>query len=132
MALAGFQPRVIEPKFRSGLNSTGSTITKGRVLKLAATPTAPFQIELATAATDLIIGVAAADIPTATYGDVQISGVAVVRCGGTVTAPAEVTAGAGGEAVAASAGDVLLGIAVMDGVDDGFTEVELTLGGTMD
>jgi hypothetical protein len=130
--MPAYQPRVIDPVIRPGYNNSGSTILKGSCVRKATSPTLPEQIVLATAATDLIYGVAMNDILTGTFGDVQVGGIAIVLAGASITAPIEVTAGASGKAVAGASGDVLLGLAQTNGVNNDYMEVELTLGGTVD
>ena len=101
------QNAVIVPDkgIRSMKNATGTTIDKGHLVKLDSTEG---QIVLAAAATDAFYGVAMADIPTGTWGDVQVSGVAEVY--GTLTLAARITSDGSGHGADASAGNSVLGI----------------------
>lgn len=123
------QERVIDPKIRSAYNGTGSTIVKGQIVKLATTPTYAGQVTPAAAATDPMYGVAMADILTLQWGDVQVGGVAIVLAGGTVAAGANVTSDAAGKGVAATSGNAILGLALTDGANAAYFEVELATPG---
>ena len=127
------QERVIDPEIRGCYNATGGTIAKGTIVKLAtSSPSQAGQVILAAAATDTFYGVAMADIPDLTWGDVQIRGVALVKVGAAgLAAAAQVTSDASGLAVAASAGNTLLGHGLNTGalVSTDLCEVELTPGG---
>jgi hypothetical protein len=121
------QPRVIEPKIRSAYNNSGSTIAKGTIVKLnPTTPAFAGEVVKAAANSDTLYGVTMMDIPTATWGDVQVSGVAVVLCGTASVVTARLTSDASGKTITWASGQSLLGIALTPGVvADVYHEVEL-------
>jgi len=90
---------------RSCKNATGTTIDKGHIVKLDSTEG---QIVLAAAATDALYGVAMADIPTGTWVDVQVQGVAEAY--GTLAIGDRVTSDGSGHAAAATTKGVVLGV----------------------
>lgn len=125
-----YQERTIAPEIRSAYNATGSTIVKGTIVKLeTTTPTYPFQVEPAAAATDKMVGVAMADIANLAWGDVQVAGTAVVLAGGTVGEGLNVTSDGAGAGVLASSGNAIIGRSLTAGVAAAYFEVELTPGG---
>jgi hypothetical protein len=121
-----YQPRTINPVIQSGYNGSGSTIVKGTIVKLAtSSPTYPGQVVKAAGATDPMIGVLMADLPTAQWGDVQTGGVAIVLVGSTVTQGQNITADANGAGVPAASGNAIAGIAQTDGATADYMEVLL-------
>lgn len=58
--------------------------------------------------------------------DIQVKDIGVVLCGGTIAKGAAVTAGAGGEAVAASSGDFVIGFALSAGAKDKYATVQIS------
>jgi hypothetical protein len=125
-----YQPRVIDPKFRAVYNGTGSTISKGTIIKLKTSPAYSGEIVKAAAATDALYGVAAADILTGEWGDAQIGGVALVLSSAALNAATQMTSDASGKAAAAASGNSLLGISVTAaGAADELFEVELATPG---
>lgn len=119
----GFQSREIAPEAVSGLNLTGSTILKGTIL--AWSSVGVDRVVPSTSATDAFAGVAGEDIPNGHYGRVIRRGTAPVIFAAAQTIGARVTAGTGGKAVAAAAGNAVLGIAREAGGEDVLAEVEL-------
>lgn len=125
-----FQERRIDPKYRGCYNATGGTILKGQIVKLVTpSPVHPGQVALAAAATDALYGVADNDIPNLQFGDVQISGVAIVLAGATIAAGVQVTSDGNGKAAAAASGNSLLGVSLTDGALNTLMEVELATPG---
>lgn len=125
-----FAERRIDPKYRGCYNATGGTILKGQIVKLVTpSPVHPLQVALAAAATDAFYGVADADIPNLQFGDVQVSGVAIVLAGATIAAGVQITSDAAGKAAAAAGGNALLGISLTDGALNTYMEVELATPG---
>jgi len=120
--MAQFATRVVEPRIRSKLNATGSTILKGIIVNQ---DTDADEVVVATGATDAYLGVAMADIPTGEWGDIQVGGVAAVRGGAAVTIGARVMADGDGEGIACTAGNSVLGIALTTGADNALFEVDL-------
>lgn len=128
------QERVIAPEIRGCYNGTGSTISKGLAVKLkTSSPTVQGEVVLGAAVTDTCYGVAMADIPNGEWGDVQVRGVALVKVGaaGLAAGQLQVACDAAGKAVAAAAGNTLLGIALNTSAlaENDLCEVELTPGG---
>ncbi len=121
------QPRVIAPEFRSAYNNSGSTIAKGTIVKLqATTPAFAGEVVKAAANSDTLYGVTSMDIPTATWGDVQVDGVCPVLCGTASVVTARLTSDANGKTITWASGQSLLGIALTPGVvADVYHEVEL-------
>ena len=93
----------------AGLNASGSTIAKGRVV--LGTGTAEDEIALATAASQAFLGVTTESIANNTRGGVQIRGKAVCVAGAAVTKGVRVTSDGAGKVIAAAGGDATLGIA---------------------
>jgi metal-dependent amidase/aminoacylase/carboxypeptidase family protein len=110
---------------RSSKNTSGSTISKGYIVKRKA---ATDEIELVSAATDAILGVAMHDIPNGEFGDVQVAGRALVLTAATVTIGARLTGDSAGKAAASSGGNALLGVANTVGGTDALAEVDLGVG----
>jgi hypothetical protein len=93
----------------AGYNGSGSTITAKKIVKR--TGSGDQQIALATAGSDVIFGVTMNDIADKSYGGVQTQGKAVVTAGAALaTRGVRVTSDGSGRAVAAVAGDTILGI----------------------
>ncbi len=122
------QERTIAPRIRSGFNGTGSTIAKGTIVKLKNAPGQTGEIVKSAGATNILYGVLMADIKDQQWGDVQVDGVAVVLCSGTIAEGAQVGSDANGLGQAASGNDTLLGVAVTAGAASAFAEVELKIG----
>jgi hypothetical protein len=104
------QPRAIVPDqggIRPGLNSSGQTIAKHRIVRK---DTAVVDgIVLNTAGTTLPYAVTMAAIPDGYAGDCQEKGRAIVEAGVELNIGAKVTGGTGGKAVVATAGQYYLG-----------------------
>ncbi|MEM9772884.1 MAG: capsid cement protein [Cyanobacteria bacterium P01_D01_bin.73] len=84
----------------------------------------------ATADTDIVLGVAGDLDVTDDTCDVVLSGIARVVAGGAISFGAQVTAGAGGKAVAASAGNRIAGIAMESATADGdVISIQIIVGG---
>jgi hypothetical protein len=114
------QPRAIVPDsggVRPGLNVTGVTIAKSRIVKKATT--AVDAITPATDGTAHCYGVTMEAIPDGIAGDVQVEGRAIVEASDVITAGQNVTGAAGGKAAVASAGDFVLGQAASASTADG-------------
>ena len=110
------QPRAIVPDqggIRPGLNSTGATIAKHRIVKKATVTTGvQAGVDSVTPAVDgddLPYGVTMAAILDGFAGDVQIHGRAIVEASGPITIGQKVTGAAGGKAAVAAAGDFIIG-----------------------
>lgn len=125
------QPRVIEPVFRTGYNNTGATIPKGTIVKLqTAAPARGGDVIAAAAATDNFYGVAAQDIATKSFGDVQIEGTALVLSGGAIALGQNLTSDGNGNAVNGASGNVMLGMATSTaGASGELVECELATPG---
>jgi hypothetical protein len=119
----GYQSREIAPEPRSGLNNTGSDIAKGTILTWGTTQE---EIAPASAATDPFAGVAGEDIADGEWGRVVARGTALVIFAAAQTIGARVTSDANGNAVAAVAGNAVLGIAREAGAAATLAEVELS------
>lgn len=117
---------VPEYGIRQVYNNTGGTLLQGTFVKLKTAPTYKNEIEAAAAATDPVLGVLMADLPTATMGDCQISGRALVLALGAVAVGVRVTPALGGTGDAALATKTCVGIAVTLGAAATLMEVELT------
>jgi hypothetical protein len=124
------QPRAIvkdQGGIRAGLNSTGTTIAKHRIVKKATTA-----VDTITPAVDgaaLPYGVTMAAILDGYAGDVQIEGRAIVEAGVVVTIGQKITGGTGGKAAIATAGQFIIGEAASDASADGqLFEVDLNPG----
>lgn len=124
-----YQERTTDPKILGCYNATGSTILRGTIVKLVAAASVPQQVQPAAAATDPFFGVAMADVPNLTFGDIQTDGVAIVLAGGVVAVGANVTSDGSGKGVAASSGNAIVGLAITDGVNNGYMEVKLATPG---
>jgi hypothetical protein len=104
------QPRAYVPDqggIKPGLNSTGSTIAKYRIVKKATTA-----VDSITPAVDgaaLPQGVTMAAILDGYAGDVQEAGIALCEAGAAITIGQKITGGTGGKAAVASAGDWIIG-----------------------
>lgn len=124
------QPRRIVPDkgIRSGKNTSGSPILKGRIVKLKASPGVDDEVIPAAAASDAFYGVTTHDIADGEWGDIQVEGRAVVVAGAAIAVEARVTFGTGAKGAAASTGDSVLGIAVTEATTDG-DEIEVDLSG---
>lgn len=102
---------------KPGLNSTGSTIPKYRIVKKATTA-----VDSITPAVDgaaLPFGVTMVEIKDGYAGDVQTEGVALLEAGAPITIGQKVTGGTGGKGAVASAGDWIIGEAASDAAADG-------------
>lgn len=95
-------------------------------------------VVLATAGTDIPVGIALIeagynDITGAESGkvavgdnvDILVKDMGVVIAGGTIKKGQEVTAGAGGKAVAAASGNYVLGIALANATADGYLKIQI-------
>src|SRR6266581_555726 len=123
------------------VDSGAAAITLGQALKIAASgialPEQPVKVQVATAATDLIIGLAGENVDAVkvatgkAFLTVHILGIAkgVAGAGG-VTIGARLKAAAGGQLVIATGGatDVVVGIALTAGVANDIFDVLLTPG----
>lgn len=124
------QPRAIvkdQGGIRPGLNSTGVTIAKYRIVKKATV--AVDTITPAVDATALPYGVTMAAILDGYAGDVQVEGRAIVEASGPITIGQKITGGTGGKAAVASAANYIIGEAASDASADGqLFEVDLKPG----
>ena len=114
------QPRAFvkdQGGIKPGLNSTGSTIPKYRIVKKATT--AVDSITPATDGSALPFGVTLAAINDGYAGDVQTEGVALCEASAALTIGQKVTGGSGGKAAVASAGDWILGEVASAAAADG-------------
>lgn len=121
------QARAIVPDnggVRPGLNATGSTIAKYRiVIKSTAAVDA---VAPGTNGTARCFGVTMAAIDNGYAGDVQIAGRAIVEASAAIAIGAKVTAAAGGKGVTAGAAGNVLGIAASAaGADGELFEVDI-------
>jgi hypothetical protein len=124
------QPRAIvkdQGGIRPGLNSTGTTIAKHRIVKKATT--AVDTITPAVDGTALPQGVTMAAILDGYAGDVQIEGRAIVEAGVAITIGQKITGGTGGKAAVATAAQYIIGEAASAASADGqLFEVDLNPG----
>lgn len=124
------QPRAIvkdQGGIRAGLNSTGVTIAKHRIVKKATV--AVDTITPATDGTALPYGVTMAAILDGYAGDVQVEGRAIVEASGVITIGQKITGAAGGKAAVASAANYIIGEAASAaGADGELIEVDLQPG----
>ena len=121
--------RVVPDKgIRQVYNGTGGTLLQGTFVKLKTAPTYKNEIEAATGNTDAYYGVLTADLATASYGDCQIEGVALVLGGEAVAVGVRVMPGAAGAGFTCTAGNSVVGIAVTLGALATLFEVELAKG----
>ncbi len=114
------QPRAIVPDnggIRPGLNATGSTIPKYRIVKKV--NTAVDAVAPATNGADVIYGVSMQPITDGFAGDVQVEGRAIVEAGGAIAIGAKITGGTGGKAAVAGAAANILGVAASPAAADG-------------
>jgi hypothetical protein len=124
------QPRAIVPDqggIRPGLNSTGSTIPKYRIVKKATT--AVDTITPAVNGTALPDGVTMQEILDGYAGDVQHKGRALVEAGAPITIGQKVTGGTGGKGAVATAAQFFIGEAASAAAADGdIIEVDIVPG----
>lgn len=122
-------PRAIVPDnggVRAGLNSTGSTIAKNRIVKKS---TAVDTIAPETDGTGTSLGVTMAAIPNGSAGDVQVQGRAIVEAGAAISIGDKVMGGTGGKGAVATAAKFYVGIANTAALVDGdLIEVDLQQG----
>ena len=114
------QPRAFvkdQGGIKPGLNSTGSTIAKHRIVRK--TNTAVDAIAPNTAGTTLPYAVTMAAIPDGYAGDCQTEGVAITEAGAALAIGDKVTGGTGGKAVVATAGQFFLGEVASEAAADG-------------
>jgi len=114
------QPRAIvkdQGGIRPGLNATGQTIAKHRIVRKSTA--AVDAIAPNTAGTTLPEGVTMAAIQDGYAGDVQIEGVAITEAGAALAIGDKVTGGTGGKAVVATAGQYFLGEVASEAAADG-------------
>jgi hypothetical protein len=121
------QQRTVAPVIRSAFNNTGSTILKGTIVKLnTSAPLYAGEIAKAAANSDVLYGVTMQDVLNGAWGDVQISGIAIVLVGTANAIGARLTSDANGKTITWATTQSLLGIAVTAGVvADVYQEVEL-------
>jgi hypothetical protein len=121
------QQRTVAPVIRSAFNNSGSTILKGTIVKLnTAGPLYAGEIAKAAANSDTLYGVTMQDILTGAWGDVQISGIAIVLVGTNSVVGARLTSDANGKTITWATTQSLLGIAITAGnTTDVYQEVEL-------
>lgn len=121
------QPRAIVPDnggIRPGLNSTGVTIAKHRIVKKATT--AVDAVTPAVDGTALPYGLTMQAILDGYAGDVQIKGRGICEASVPITIGQKVTGAAGGKAAVATAGQYIIGEAASDASADGsLFEVDL-------
>lgn len=124
------QPRAIVPDsgaVRPCFNTSGSTHPKYRLLKKS--NTAVDATVLATNGAALIYAATMAAIPDGFAGDGQVEGRALVEAGGAIGIGVEITAGSGGKAAVAAAGDYIFGVsASAAGADGEVIEVDVVRG----
>lgn len=124
------QPRAIVPDnggVRPGMNTTGVTIPKYRIVKKATT--AVDAVTPAVDGTALPYGVTMQAILDGYAGDVQIKGRAIVEASGPITIGQKITGAAGGKGAVASAANFILGEAASAAAADGeLFEVDLVQG----
>lgn len=118
----GFQSREIDPVSVSALNSTGTDIPKGTIVKRDSTQE---QIVVSTGVLDAFLGVTGEPIPNGSFGRVVTRGIVPTIFSAAQTIGARLTTSAGGKAVAAAAGNALIGVAVEAGASDVLAELEL-------
>lgn len=114
------QPRAFvkdQGGIKPGLNATGVTIAKYRIVKKATTA-----VDSITPAVDgaaLPYGVTMAAISDGFAGDVQTEGVALCEASGPITIGQRITGAAGGKAAVASAANYIIGEAASAASGDG-------------
>lgn len=114
------QPRAIVPDsgaVRPGLNSTGSTIPKYRIVKKV--NTAVDAITPATNGSAVTYGVTMQQILNGYAGDVQVEGRAIVEASAAIAVGANVTGTTGGKGVTAGAAAHIIGVAASAATADG-------------
>ena len=89
------------------------------------------QIDLADAAGERALGVLLNKPTSGKAATVAMTGKVMVEAGAAVTAGAEIQTDANGDAIAAAAGDVVLGYALEDAVDGQIFAMELIQGGNV-
>jgi hypothetical protein len=89
------------------------------------------KVDLADSAGENCIGICLVDGPAEAAVTVAISGKTMVLAGGTITAGAAVATNAAGRAVAAAAGNVIMGYALEDAVNNQIIAIELIQGGNV-
>lgn len=114
------QPRAVvkdQGGIRPGLNATGQTIAKNRIVKksTAAVDAVTPHIN----GTALPYGVTMEAIADGFAGDIQVEGVAVCEASGAIAIGDKITGAAGGKAAVASAGNYIAGEAASDASGDG-------------
>jgi len=112
-ARATVGPYAVNP----GLNTTGSTIAKYRLVKKSTT--AVDGVAPATDGTARIEGVTMQAIEAGRAGDVQVKDTAICEASAAIAIGAKVTAAAGGKAVTAGAAANVIGIARSAAAADG-------------
>lgn len=114
------QPRAIvkdQGGIRPGLNATGVTIAKYRIVKKSATAVDAITPHVDGAA--LPFGVTMQVILDGFAGDVQVEGRAIVEASAAITIGQKVTGAAGGKAAVATAGQYIMGEAASDASANG-------------
>lgn len=104
------QAREVPAHIVPGINSTGSQIPGQRIVKKN-TAAGVDQVQLAAAATDVLHGVAMADIENGVSGDIQKLGLARVEAGAAVAIGARITSDAVGRGVTAVSTNTWIGVA---------------------
>lgn len=89
------------------------------------------QIDLADAAGERALGVLLNKPTSGKAATVAMTGKVMVEAGAAVTAGAEIQTDANGDAIAAAAGDVVMGYALEDAVDGQIFAMELIQGGNV-
>jgi hypothetical protein len=108
---------------RAGLNSTGVTIAKHRIVRRSTTTDS---ITPATGGTLPMLGVTMAAIVDGYAGDVQTQGMAIVEAGAAIAIGALVMGGTGGKGATATAAAHAIGVANTEALLDGdLIEVQL-------
>lgn len=124
------QPRAIvkdQGGIRPGLNSSGQTIAKHRIVRKDTDVVDG--IVLNTAGTTLPFAVTMAAITDGYAGDCQVEGRAITEAGAELAIGAKVTGGTGGKAVVATAGQYYLGeVASYAAADGSLFELDIEPG----
>jgi hypothetical protein len=120
------QPRAIVPDsgaIRAGLNSTGSTIAKYRLVKKATVTTGvQAGVDTVTPAVDgtvIIYGATMAAIVDGATGDVQVQGRALVEAAGAINIGDKIIGTTGGKAAVSGGGVNIIGQAASPALVDG-------------
>jgi hypothetical protein len=121
----GVQGGNTAPESRSVYNNTGSTIPKGTLVNLKAAGSPPSECEVVNAIADVVYGVAAEDIETASYGLVYIRGCVQVLAHAALVVGTIVTAHTNGRVISAATGGRIVGVANEIGASGVLTEIEL-------